>query len=132
MKFAEVPQRLNPLLHPPEPITINHVIQVEDLRAPDQKKTAFFDIDVEVDDSLKHQMNSFLLSTASQQEIQGLDNKIHKTVEDINANKTNREFYLSFAKDPQLFINKWLMSQSKGEQTICVHLFHCPQTRFSP
>ena len=31
MKFAEIPQRLNPLLHPPDPIVINHVISVEGL-----------------------------------------------------------------------------------------------------
>lgn len=42
----------------------------------DQKKTACYDIDVEVDDTLKTQMNSFLLSTASQQEIATLDNKV--------------------------------------------------------
>ena len=42
----------------------------------EQKKTACYDIDVEVDDTLKTQMNSFLLSTASQQEIAGLDNKV--------------------------------------------------------
>ena len=46
---------------------INHVINVEDMRHPDQKKTSCYDIDVEVDDTLKAQMNSFLLSTASQQ-----------------------------------------------------------------
>lgn len=44
----------------------------------DQKKTACYDIDVEVDDTLKTQMNSFLLSTASQQEIAALDNKVGK------------------------------------------------------
>lgn len=27
MKFAEVPQRLNTLLHPPDPIVINHIIR---------------------------------------------------------------------------------------------------------
>lgn len=43
-----------------------------------------------------------------------MDNKIHETVETINSMKTHREFYLSFARDPQLFINKWLISQSKG------------------
>lgn len=47
----------------------------------DQKKTACYDIDVEVDDTLKTQMNSFLLSTASQQEIAALDNKV-RTVGD--------------------------------------------------
>ncbi|KAG8180750.1 hypothetical protein JTE90_026224 [Oedothorax gibbosus] len=110
MKFAEIPQRLHQLLHPADPIIINHVISVE---GPDNKKTACYDIDVEVDDPLKSQMNSFLLSTASQQEIQTLDNKIHETVETINQLKTNREFFLSFAKEPQQFIYKWLISQTR-------------------
>ena len=48
MKFAEIPQRLNPLLHPPDPIVINHVISVEELRQAETKKTACYDIDVEV------------------------------------------------------------------------------------
>jgi len=118
MKFAEIPQRLNPLLHPPDPIVINHTISVEELKQTETKKTACYDIDVEVDDTLKTQMNNFLLSTASQQEIQSLDNKIHETVETINSLKTSREFFLSFAKDPQLFINKWLQSQSRDLKTM--------------
>ena len=111
---------LSHLLHDflPRFQVINHLISVEELRGPEQKKTACYDIDVEVDDNLKAQMNSFLLSTASQQEIQGLDNKIHETVETINSMKTQREFFLSFAKDGQLFINKWLMSQSRGTSFI--------------
>ncbi|XP_039296996.1 brahma-associated protein of 60 kDa isoform X2 [Nilaparvata lugens] len=115
MKFAEIPTRLNPLLHPPDPIVINHIISVE---GTEQKQTACYDIDVEVDDTLKAQMNNFLLSTASQQEIQGLDNKIHETVETINQLKTNREFFLSFAKDPQQFINKWIVSQTRDLKTM--------------
>lgn len=83
------------------------------MEGTEQKQTACYDIDVEVDDTLKTQMNNFLLSTASQQEIQGLDNKIHETVETINQLKTNREFFLSFAKDPQQFINKWIISQTR-------------------
>ncbi|XP_037502697.1 SWI/SNF-related matrix-associated actin-dependent regulator of chromatin subfamily D member 1 [Rhipicephalus sanguineus] len=63
-------------------------------------------------------MNSFILSTANQQEIQGLDNKIHETVETINQLKTNREFFLSFAKDPQQFISKWLVSQMRDLKTM--------------
>ena len=45
-------------------------------------------------------MNNFLLSTASQQEIQSLDNKIHETVETIITLKINREFFLNFGNDP--------------------------------
>lgn len=116
MKFAEIPQRLNPLLHPPDPIVINHVISVEG--GTESKQTACYDIDVEVDDTLKNQMNNFLLSTASQQEIQGLDSKIHETVETINQLKTNREFFLSFAKDPQTFIHRWIVSQTRDLKTM--------------
>jgi len=118
MKFAEIPSRLSPLLHPPDPIVINHVISVEELKLTENKKTACYDIDVEVDDTLKTQMNNFLLSTASQQEIQSLDYKIHETVDTINGLKTSREFFLSFAKDPQLFINKWLQSQTRDLKTM--------------
>ncbi|KAG5838997.1 hypothetical protein ANANG_G00229680 [Anguilla anguilla] len=115
MKFSEIPQRLHALLMPPEPIIINHIISVD---PNDQKKTACYDIDVEVDDTLKTQMNSFLLSTASQQEIAGLDNKIHETIETINQLKTQREFMLSFARDPQGFINDWLQSQCRDLKTM--------------
>lgn len=45
MKFAEIPGKLHTLLMPPDPIVINHVITVE---GPDAKKTACYDIDVEV------------------------------------------------------------------------------------
>ncbi|KAL0894315.1 hypothetical protein ABMA27_014312 [Loxostege sticticalis] len=116
MKLAEVPGRLSTLLHAPDPIVINHVIAVEPPH--DTKQTACYDIDVEVDDTLKTQMNSFLLSTANQQEIQGLDSKIHETVDTINQLKTNREFFLSFSKDPQQFIQKWLVSQSRDLKTM--------------
>ncbi|XP_055841595.1 brahma-associated protein of 60 kDa [Episyrphus balteatus] len=109
MKFAEIPQRLNPLLHPPDPIVINHFIE----SGAENKQTACYDIDVEVDDTLKNQMNNFLVSTSSQQEIQGLDSKIHETVDTINQLKTNREFFLSFAKDPQTFIHRWIVSQTR-------------------
>lgn len=109
MKFAEIPQRLNPLLHPPDPIVINHFIE----SGAENKQTACYDIDVEVDDTLKNQMNNFLVSTSSQQEIQGLDSKIHETVDTINQLKTNREFFLSFAKDPQIFIHRWIISQTR-------------------
>lgn len=42
----------------------------------DQKKTACYDIDVEVEDPLKSQMNSFLSSTTNQQEIAALEMKV--------------------------------------------------------
>ncbi|KAI1889260.1 hypothetical protein AGOR_G00177310 [Albula goreensis] len=110
LKFSEIPQRLTNLLLPPDPIVINHVISVD---PNDQKKTACYDIDVEVEDPLKTQMSSFLLSTANQQEIASLDNKIHETIESINQLKIQRDFMLSFSKDPKGYIQDWLKSQSR-------------------
>jgi len=116
MKFSEIPQRLHSLLMPPDPIVINHTITSKE--GPDGKKTACYDIDVEVDDNLKQQMNNFLLSTQSQQEIAALDNKIHETVETISQLKTSRDFLLGFSKDPQEFINNWLVSQTRDLKTM--------------
>lgn len=110
MKFTEIPRRLAPLLLAPDPIVIHHLINAD---APEGKRTACYDIDVEIDDPVRGPMHSFLMSTSSQQEITSLDNKIHETVDQINAIKLQREFYLGFAHNPQKFINDWLASQSR-------------------
>uniref|UniRef100_A0A5F4W6V3 SWI/SNF related BAF chromatin remodeling complex subunit D3 n=1 Tax=Callithrix jacchus TaxID=9483 RepID=A0A5F4W6V3_CALJA len=110
LKFSEIPQRLTALLLPPDPIVINHVISVD---PSDQKKTACYDIDVEVEEPLKGQMSSFLLSTANQQEISALDSKIHETIESINQLKIQRDFMLSFSRDPKGYVQDLLRSQSR-------------------
>ncbi|CAB1312130.1 unnamed protein product [Coregonus sp. 'balchen'] len=110
MRFSEIPMKLAGLLQHPDPIIINHMISVD---PNDQKKTACYDIDVEVDDPLKAQMNGFLSSTTNQQEIATLEMKIHETIESINQLKTQRDFMLSFSNNPQDFIQDWLKSQSR-------------------
>lgn len=50
-------------------VFVIHLLKLS-VEGVEQKQTACYDIDVEVDDTLKAQMNNFLLSTASQQEIQ--------------------------------------------------------------
>ncbi|NP_001090014.1 SWI/SNF related, matrix associated, actin dependent regulator of chromatin, subfamily d, member 3 S homeolog [Xenopus laevis] len=64
MKFSDIPMKLAGLLQHPDPIIINHAISVD---PNDQKKTACYDIEVEVDDPLKGQMSNFLASTTNQQ-----------------------------------------------------------------
>ncbi|XP_075703109.1 SWI/SNF-related matrix-associated actin-dependent regulator of chromatin subfamily D member 2 isoform X1 [Rhinoderma darwinii] len=110
MRFSDIPMKLASLLQHPDPIIINHSISVD---PNDQKKTACYDIEVEVDDPLKSQMSNFLASTTNQQEIANLDAKIHETIESINQLKTQRDFMLSFSNDPQEFIQDWLKSQSR-------------------
>lgn len=58
----------------------------------DQKKTACYDIDVEVEDPLKGQMSSFLLSTANQQEIASLDNKVRSPALTSNSDVNTDDF----------------------------------------
>ncbi|OWK13895.1 SMARCD2 [Cervus elaphus hippelaphus] len=90
----------------------------EAIKKPLTKKTACYDIDVEVDDPLKAQMSNFLASTTNQQEIASLDVKIHETIESINQLKTQRDFMLSFSTDPQDFIQEWLRSQRRDLKII--------------
>ena len=66
--------------------------------------------------SLTNSILIFLNISLLFKEIQSLDNKIHETVETINTMKIQREFFLSFAKEPQLFISKWIISQSRGKK----------------
>ncbi|XP_048373345.1 SWI/SNF-related matrix-associated actin-dependent regulator of chromatin subfamily D member 2 [Sphaerodactylus townsendi] len=115
MRFSEIPMKLAGLLQHPDPIVINHVISVD---PNDQKKTACYDIDVEVDDPLKAQMSNFLASTTNQQEIASLDSKIHETIESINQLKTQRDFMLSFSNSPQDFIQEWIRSQQRDLKII--------------
>ncbi|XP_059169572.1 SWI/SNF-related matrix-associated actin-dependent regulator of chromatin subfamily D member 1-like isoform X1 [Physella acuta] len=115
LKFSDIPSKLQPLLMPPDPIIIHHVVTVE---GPDAKKTACYDIDVDIDDTLKQQMNAFVMSTQNHTEIANLDAKIHETVENINMLKTQREFFLGFAKDPQEFISNFLISQTRDLKTM--------------
>jgi SWI/SNF-related matrix-associated actin-dependent regulator of chromatin subfamily D len=48
--------------------------------------------------------------------------QIYDTVEQINEWKTRRDFYLRFADNPQEFIQKWLISQSKDLKA-CASLY---------
>jgi SWI/SNF-related matrix-associated actin-dependent regulator of chromatin subfamily D len=115
MKFSDIPQRLQGLLQPPDPIVINHLITND---AYDRPRVACYDIEVEVDSSVKQNMNSFLLSTASQQEIAALETKIQDTIQTIGKLKIRREFFRGFAKSPHAFIHRWLISQNKDLKTM--------------
>ncbi|KHN81249.1 SWI/SNF-related matrix-associated actin-dependent regulator of chromatin subfamily D member 1 [Toxocara canis] len=115
MRFMEIPQRLQSLLHQPDPLVLTHTIQYNE---GNEKNTACYDIDVEMEDPLKTQMSSFLHSHTNMPEISALDQKIFDIVEQINEWKLRRDFYVRFADNPQGFINKWLISQSNDLKTM--------------
>ena len=65
-------------------VRVHHTLRVETYPCnvcsvdggPDAKKTACYDIDVEVDETLKVQMQHFLMTSQTQQELTNLDTKV--------------------------------------------------------
>ncbi|KRY53004.1 SWI/SNF-related matrix-associated actin-dependent regulator of chromatin subfamily D member 1 [Trichinella britovi] len=107
LRFMEIPQRLNPLLQPPDPIIIHHIITVD---GNESQRCKCYDVD---DDPCRAVMMQFLQSQQSQQEICAFDAKIFETVDQIKQLKLQRDFFLRFAEDPQGFLQHWLLSECK-------------------
>ncbi|KAK0421167.1 hypothetical protein QR680_015092 [Steinernema hermaphroditum] len=119
MRFMEIPQRLQGFLHQPDPLVLTHTIQ----HSPNnEKNTACYDIEVEMDDPVKTAMSSFMYTGVQQQQhlndLTALDAKISDIVEQINDVKLKRDFFARFSDDPHGFIQKWLISQSKDLKTM--------------
>lgn len=109
MKYSEIPERLNCLLSPPDPIIISHSI----VRGVGETQRSFHEIDVEVEENAKdYPMGALMMSNANIQELQQLDEKICDTLEAIKLTRTNYDLFISFAKDPHQFTNRWLASQT--------------------
>lgn len=72
MRFMEIPQRLQKLLQQPDPLVLNHIIKYDG----QEKNTACYDIDVEVDDPNKMLMSSFLQTHMNTSEIGMFDQKV--------------------------------------------------------
>jgi len=62
---------------------------------------------VELDDTLKTQMSSFLLSSSSQQDIADLERRIHETVTTVKQHRIQRDFYLGFSESPQVLTHSF-------------------------
>lgn len=73
MRFMEIPQRLTPLLQQPDPLVLNHTIKYNG----QDKNTACYDIEVEVDDPCKQLMSSFIQTHSNMLDISVLDQKVY-------------------------------------------------------
>lgn len=111
IRFSDIPNKLHMHCMPPDPIVINHMINIE---TNEPKRTSIYDITVEVDDTLREQMKNFLSASQSQSilECSQLDVKIQEQIDLMNQLRLNRDFFMSFSDGPQEFINNWLVSQS--------------------
>lgn len=125
IRFSDIPNKLHMLCAPPDPIVINHMINIE---ANEPKRTSIYDIDVEIDDTIRDAMKSFLTTSQTQSlaEIGALDSRINELIDQANQLRLSREFYMAFSDDPQEFINKWLVSQSNDLKQM-LDLNGCPE-----
>jgi len=119
MKFSEIPGKLNCLLSPPDPIVIHHLVN----RGIGETQRSIYEIDVEIEDNNnpKDSMSSFMMSNASAQELQQLEEKICDTLEAIKLTRTTFDLFTSFAEDPHQFTNRWLASQSSDLRLATEH-----------
>lgn len=115
IRFNEIPQRITPLLHPPDPIVIHHRIRC-DITEP--KRQAMYDLDVEIDDSSRQLMRDFMQCTGENEEIIKLDNQVFEIVDQLKQVRLKHEFFQEFSEDPQGFIDKWLASQSRDLKSL--------------
>ncbi|CAG8549156.1 3361_t:CDS:10 [Ambispora gerdemannii] len=113
--FPELPELLNPLLDPVDPIEIEYTIRVD--KSFHTSRFAY-DVEVEVDDILRQRMINAIENTNHHREIQELDEKIMQCVQSINNSKTKRDFMMKFARSPAEFIQKWIASQSRDLEII--------------
>lgn len=133
IRFSDIPTKLTSLCFPADPIVINHVIKYvlsnfievfvfllysyrllfKSVEGGTEQRKTIYDVEVEVEDTLKDHMKNFIFSSNSLQEVATIDSKIHELIEQINQARINREFFLSFSEDPQDFIFKWIVSQSR-------------------
>lgn len=72
IRFMEIPQRLAPFLHQPDPLVLTHIIRYNG----GEKSSCCYDIDVEMDDPVKQQMSSFLSNHQNMPEVALLDQRV--------------------------------------------------------
>lgn len=73
MRFMEIPQRLTHLLQQPDPLVLTHTIRYN---SGVDKNTCCYDIDVEMDDPVKQQMQTFLHNHQNVPDISVLDQRV--------------------------------------------------------
>ncbi|KAI8890395.1 SWI/SNF and RSC complex subunit Ssr3 [Backusella circina FSU 941] len=113
--FSQLPELVSQHLSKPDPIIIEYKIRVD---KPFHQCSKAYDIQVELDSSVRQKMMNIVSSTQVQKEIMGLDDKIVQCVQSINNSKIKRDFLMEFSKEPVEFINRWIASQARDLEVI--------------
>ncbi|KNE56504.1 hypothetical protein AMAG_02306 [Allomyces macrogynus ATCC 38327] len=114
--FPQIPDLITRCLLPPDPIVINYVVKV------DQDFTASqyaYDVQVDIDDlTTRTKLQSILAATDATREIADLDDQISAAITTLNNHRLKRDFLAAFAKDPLVFVNRYLESQNRDLEVI--------------
>ncbi|KNE54853.1 hypothetical protein AMAG_00802 [Allomyces macrogynus ATCC 38327] len=114
--FPQIPDLITRCLLPPDPIVINYVVKV------DQDFTASqyaYDVQVDIDDlATRTKLQSILAATDATREIADLDDQISAAITTLNNHRLKRDFLAAFAKDPLVFVNRYLESQNRDLEVI--------------
>lgn len=110
IKLSSVSERLNKLLEPMPPITLQYTIRV-DGASPTHPDC--YDIEFEVPGATpaNERLSNFLDKYSKDREIEGLDLKISTAIRKINEHRRRRAFYLGFSHSPVDFISALIASQ---------------------
>ncbi|WFD34658.1 non-specific serine/threonine protein kinase [Malassezia cuniculi] len=115
INFHHIPEVLHRFLHPPQPIVIEYYVQTD--RAEHRSEVAY-DVELEMDDwavrTRQHNVLArFDANSKTSSEIAALDDQIAQAALTIRNRAAAREFYESFAADPQGHLHTWIASQAR-------------------
>ncbi|WFD43527.1 non-specific serine/threonine protein kinase [Malassezia psittaci] len=123
INFHHIPEVLHRFLHPPQPIVLEYYVHTD---KAEHRHPYAFDIELEMDDwavrTRQHNVLArFDANSAPSNEIAALDEQIAQTALTIRNRSSAREFFLSFAKNPQQHLHTWIASQARDLDTLLGH-----------
>eukprot|EP01135_Chromosphaera_perkinsii_P007109 Nk52_evm8s696 gene=Nk52_evmTU8s696 len=128
VNFSQIPYVIEEYLTPPDPVEIQYIVKVNDKQRKNAKDVCY-DIEVELEDSYRSQISTFLISSDMQNDISACNEKIHRLLQEVSEVKTKREFFKFYSDNPKAFIDKFLMSQSRDLKTSRDHVGNPEQQR---
>ncbi|ESK90328.1 swi snf and rsc complex subunit ssr3 [Moniliophthora roreri MCA 2997] len=115
--FARLPEFVTRFLSPPEPVVLMYQL---DPSMPPPERPMAYDVEVKTEDTAAKNRMGVLIhpNKETTANIAKMDEEIAVLAQSLHNSHLKRTFLQSFAKDPALFIQTWLESQSKDLETI--------------
>lgn len=115
INFHHIPEVLHRFLHPPQPIVLEYFVQTD---RTEHRSEVAYDVELEMDDwavrTRQHNVLArFDANSATSSEIASLDDRIAQAALTIRNRAAAREFFESFAVDPQGHLHTWIASQAR-------------------